>query len=119
MEHMYKCIFHLCRGFEDPLVPGFLLVGDHGLSEHVPDGGLHGLQQVVEPRLHLAHTHARLVEVDIFAVLAPHPQSLVAGLLVFTLTKLEASHAVKQLGQMTRHLLIQKKHFNIHVFNER
>lgn len=44
---------HLGRVVEDPLLPGLLLVGDHGLRDLVSERGAHVVQHAVQPHLHL------------------------------------------------------------------
>ena len=60
---------HLGRRVKDPLLSGLLFVRDDSLHELVADGGGHGVQEVVEPALHLPHTHAGLVKVHKLSVL--------------------------------------------------
>ena len=95
---------HLGRRVKDPLLSGLLLVRDDSLHELVADGGGHGVQEVVEPALHLPHAQAGLVKVHKLCVLAPHGQGLLGGLALGTLHKLQLGHAVIELGQVPRHL---------------
>ena len=95
---------HLGRRVKDPLLSGLLLVRDDSLHELVADGGGHGVQEVVEPALHLPHTQAGLVKVHKLSVLAPHGQGLLGGHALGILHKLQLGHAVKELGQVPSHL---------------
>ena len=95
---------HLGRRVKYPLLSGLLLVCDDSLHELVADGGGHGIQEVVEPALHLPHTHTGLVKVHELSVLTPHGQGFLGGLALGILHKLQFGHAVKELGQVPSHL---------------
>ena len=95
---------HLGRRVKDPQLSGLLLVRDDSLHELVADGGGHGVQEVVEPALHLPHAQAGLVKVRKLSVHAPHGQGLLGGLALGILHKLQLGQAVIELGQVPSHL---------------
>jgi len=52
---------YLSRVVKQPLLPGFVLVGHHGLGHLVSDRGAHAVQNPVQPHLHLTpHTRAEV-----------------------------------------------------------